>query len=864
MKKIIIIGIVSLFLLTSFNAGINAIEQNNDNKIIKSYSFKTPVLSKTNINNTTYDSIIIDDAPCDGNPGEPLLPGRGSYILLPPNSKVSNIVVNPGQKVNLGSGYLVEPAGEPVPLSDIDNAKIPVPDPEIYSSKDVFPGTFYSEIGAYNCRGYTILVLKLNPVQYIPASGELFYYPDLTVNVETAAEIKDNSLFRGSQEDDSDIIQKVDNPGMSTKYMQTLGYAPAYLNYDLLIITSEALKSGFEPLKQAHEADGLRTLIYTVEDIYNNYTGSDNQDKIRNFIKYAYETYHTKYVLLGGDNEVIPVRYFFDFTAFDTASDLYYACLDGDWNSIEKDFTPSDKDISIDDAGVSGYCTGRLTGPVIDTTNYITGDSSMLLNFNDEPGYEGSLVLTFDTPIDIYKLNYFRFSTNGSKRDYLVCASLYDINGREQFVHPIHVESMGSWKTFIFFLHDRYYLYKLPELELLYFDFRKVVRIELYSWNAGSSPEGDDFIRVDNIYFSDTSELLYGTFGEDDLDLYAEVYVGRACVDNLNDVSNFTSKTLSYMNTDENDDYLKKVSMVGEYLGFGGMQDWGGNLMDDLIGKCSKGFYTTQGFPEDEDKFTIDKLYDRDWQKYGWPEPTRQGGGWPKEEIINRINQEVHIINHLGHGNNYHNMKLDEPCFLTNYGPWGECHDVVKLTNDKYFFVYSEACYSGAFDNRHPNDNNFLPNFLPYDCIVEYLTTKTEHGAFAGIWNTRYGIGGFVGTDGFSQRYHREFWDAVFGENITVISEANQDSKEDNIWRINFIMIGIYYELTLFGDPTLQFKYLDSSLANSQSTPQSQPQTQPSSQLISTTTTSTSTHTTTTTATTSTTTTSKSILPTSN
>ncbi|MCX6667477.1 MAG: C25 family cysteine peptidase [Euryarchaeota archaeon] len=840
MKKIIAIGIISIFLLTSFNGIINAGEQNTDNKITTSYSFKSPVISKVNINNTVYDSISIDGAPCDGNPGEPMLPGRGAYILLPPNSKVSNIVVNPGVMVRLGSGYLVEPAGEPVPLSDIENAKVPTPNNEIYSSTDMFPGELYSEIGTYNCRGYTILVLKLNPVQYIPASGELFYYPSLAVNVETAKETKDNSLFRGLQEDNNDVGMKVDNPGMSTKYMQTLGSAPAYLNYDLLIITSEALKSGFEPLKQEHDAQGLKTLICTVEDIYNNYTGSDNQDKIRNFIKYAYETYHIKYVLLGGDNEIVPVRYLYTILNPDTPSDLYYAGLDGDWNSIEKDFTPSDKDISIDDTGVSGYCSGRLTGPVIDTTNYITGGSSMLLNFNDEPGYNGSLVLTFDTPIDIYKLNYFRFSTNGSKRNYFVRGIFYDINNREKQTHaPIHTESMGSWTTFLFFVPDLHFFYKLPELSLISFNYRKVVRIELFSWNEGSLPEEDDFIRVDGIYFSDTSELLYGEPGEDDL--YAEVHVGRACVDNLNDVSNFTSKTISYMNTDENDAYIKNVSMVGEFLDFGGPSDWGGNFMDDLIGKCFKHFYTTQGFPKN--KFNIDKLYDRDWQENGWPEPQVGSGGWPKELLIDQINnQTVHIINHLGHGNNYHVMKLDEPVIYRNGVIHGECHDVYDMTNDKYFFVYSQACYSGAFDGMSP----YTDNFLPYDCIAEYLTVKTEHGAFAGIWNTRYGIGPMMWsytTDGYSQRYHREFWDAVFGENITVISEANQDSKEDNIWRKNDFMITPYYELTLFGDPALRFKYLDSSLTSAQSqstpqsTPQSQPSTQPSSQLISKTTT---------------------------
>jgi len=50
--------------------------------------------------------------------------------------------------------------------------------------------------------------------------------------------------------------------------------------------------------------------------------------------------------------------------------------------------------------------------------------------------------------------------------------------------------------------------------------------------------------------------------------------------------------------------------------------------------------------------------------------------------------------------------------------------------------------------------------------------------------NARYGWFWAYSTDGDSQRFSREFWDAVFGENIPIISKANQDSKEDNLYLI--------------------------------------------------------------------------------
>ena len=162
---------------------------------------------------------------------------------------------------------------------------------------------------------------------------------------------------------------------------------------------------------------------------------------------------------------------------------------------------------------------------------------------------------------------------------------------------------------------------------------------------------------------------------------------------------------------------------------------------------------------------------------------------WSKEEIISRINGGVHVMAHEGHADYDYNMKL-------------EISDIDALTNTNPFFAYSTGCYSGGFNDP-----------AGVDCMAEQFTVKTSHGAFAAIMNGAAGWGARWTTDSASQRFIRQFWDAVFGENITIISKANHDSKEDNIWRIDQkYMRYVFYELNLFGDPAVQFKYLDSSL----------------------------------------------------
>lgn len=213
---------------------------------------------------------------------------------------------------------------------------------------------------------------------------------------------------------------------------------------------------------------------------------------------------------------------------------------------------------------------------------------------------------------------------------------------------------------------------------------------------------------------------------------------------------------------------------------------WGGDYKDEIIDSSDANGYTTVGIPSLE--YTIETLYDRDWLP---------NHNWPKSKIINKINNKVHIINHLGHANEEYNMKMG-------------IADVDTLTNNQYCFIYSQGCYAGAFDTE--------------DCIAEHFTIKNTHGAVAGVWNSRYGWGDTRGTNGPSQHFDREFFDAIYGESqrcyyYRMTGYAQEDSKNDNIWRLNITQWDSYenlslsqairwsmYCLNLFGDPQLEIK----------------------------------------------------------
>jgi hypothetical protein len=104
-----------------------------------------------------------------------------------------------------------------------------------------------------------------------------------------------------------------------------------------VIITNDSLAAAWQVLADWKTAKGVPTVIRTTEWIEANYrNGSDLPETIRNFIRDAYAKWGITYVLLGGDIEQVPTRFAFSCfyvpTGAEVPVDLYYACLDGDWN----------------------------------------------------------------------------------------------------------------------------------------------------------------------------------------------------------------------------------------------------------------------------------------------------------------------------------------------------------------------------------------------------------------------------------------------------------------------------------------------------------------------------------------------------
>ena len=266
-----------------------------------------------------------------------------------------------------------------------------------------------------------------------------------------------------------------------------------------------------------------------------------------------------------------------------------------------------------------------------------------------------------------------------------------------------------------------------------------------------------------------------GVFGEisDSPDLMGEVYTGRASVDSPTEAENFIQKQIAYQHTPVADE-LAQGLMLGEDLEWAA---WGSEYKEEIrLGSSSWG-YTTVGFPG---WFDVGTLYDT--PAYHWS---------AMSDLLPLLNEGPQLVNHLGHANNTYALKFGANSVNDN-----------NMTNDgvnhNYYIIYSQGCYCNSWDNRMPNFG-----ITGSDAISEKWTT-IANGAVCFIGNTRYGWGSYNNTNGASQYSDRQFFDAIFGENIYQIGRAHQDSKEDVIPFLNNVTYYVYYECCLLGDPSLE------------------------------------------------------------
>ena len=311
----------------------------------QSYSFAAPVLRDMG-DGTVYPELK-DCWPKTDPTGAPMLPRMTATLFIPIGEKVESLIVECDPAVTLPGTYTVVPISAPVPLSMGQLAKAAVKDQAIYDSDALYPGMSHVDLGMQVLMGAPLAMLHLCPVQYNPVSGEITYYPKMTVTVTTSAtRTKTGFMFRNLPSDRATILSAVDN---KATFLKTAGLTRLEAgnagSRQYLIITTRALQNAMQTLADYRASSiggSFKTYVALIEDISQTVSGQDLAQKMRNYIRDSYQNYGTEYVVLGGDAhgapgyQALPTRGCVSDVNGDRdtniPSDLYFGCLDGPWD----------------------------------------------------------------------------------------------------------------------------------------------------------------------------------------------------------------------------------------------------------------------------------------------------------------------------------------------------------------------------------------------------------------------------------------------------------------------------------------------------------------------------------------------------
>jgi len=321
MKKFIPIVVVSILVLSGLGAAAFStnvsVKQATMTKIESTsvlFSSQPMLLEKDG-----FVQIQVDGATTKLlEPDRPVLPIYVKTYQIPFRSTDIQVVCTPQDIGSLTLTKEVIPAIV-APLSMLSERTEYVKDPSVYVSTEFYPSNWYSyDFGAgrnENDQQVTFVKVVCYPVRYSPLNNEIAYAGGFDIQVK--------------------YIEPETQPRTLTA------------DYDMVIIAPAKFESALQPLVTHKNGKGVVTMVKTVEDILAEYTGFDQPEQIKYFIKDAYDTMNITYVLLVGglkshifakDKDTrsagwkawwVPVRYVSIPEEEDEGclSDLYYGCL---------------------------------------------------------------------------------------------------------------------------------------------------------------------------------------------------------------------------------------------------------------------------------------------------------------------------------------------------------------------------------------------------------------------------------------------------------------------------------------------------------------------------------------------------------
>jgi len=376
-----------------------------------------PVLSSSEVSVTipmgTYEikatasgsEIYLEDFGRLSVPGKPNLPSRIFSIAIPPGAEVAQIQFDQGEGMVLSGTYQIPPTSL-VRVVGQENSLFYERDKQtyeqnfksVYSSDDPYPESVGKMVRTAGYRKYNLVDVQVTPFSYHPLSGQLTFYPQLTVKI--------NYTFPRDFDPKDIMIDDLPRAEQTAKqivlnYDQAQGWYPAGTkgkeSYDFVIITLDALTSSVTPLVDWETGKGRSVNVVTTSWINSTYTGYDLAEKMRNFLrdKYPSGQWGIEDVLLVGHYDDVPMRRCWQDLGYGMPeTDFYYAELSLpdslSWDK-DKDHKWGENSYDVIDF-YNEVNVGRIPWSIPANVLHIC-EKSIVYEQNDDPAFKKNILL---------------------------------------------------------------------------------------------------------------------------------------------------------------------------------------------------------------------------------------------------------------------------------------------------------------------------------------------------------------------------------------------------------------------------------------------------------------------------------------
>ena len=246
-------------------------------------------------------------------------------------------------------------------------------------------------------------VIRLSPYSY--TDGTLVFPEEVNVRLivepsigrRTVRVTEDKPMVVRRDDSDAQPVWQ-EAPPAAQDTMPSTYYHNTTPPTKLVIITSSTYNSTFRPLANWKTAKGVYTRVVETSWIYGKYSGTDNPEKIRKYLIDLYKNEELEWVILGGDNDVVPTRLAYVPDGYDdsgsdgsyVATDAYYSDLDGtghtpyDWDGDSDGLFGEYSDDSID--LWPEVFVGRLSG---NSASELSEMVSSIIKYEKDPATGG-------------------------------------------------------------------------------------------------------------------------------------------------------------------------------------------------------------------------------------------------------------------------------------------------------------------------------------------------------------------------------------------------------------------------------------------------------------------------------------------